>query len=108
MYCDFCGGTMLNTARAGTRWRWECEECGQIARLVYPPYVFLGPASNQVRCRACGETYDWNMPVPIGLFVEGNNAFAWGHYGCGERQADARNELLATLIARWFQLQGYQ
>lgn len=101
MYCDFCGGTMLNTGRAGKRWRWECDECGQVAKLVYPPYVFIArQADNQVSCAACGETYDWKVPVPLALFVGGNNAFAWAHYGCGERWTDARSLLLAALNGR--------
>jgi hypothetical protein len=108
MYCEACMGRLIKVSERGGRAYFQCEDCGHRCSKPIPNHVVLGPGNNMVRCTACGRSYTWNMPCPIPMFVAGNEAFAWDHSACLEWLQDARNELISTLITRYFRLQGYE
>lgn len=55
---------------------------------------------NEVKCQACGQAYEWNMPVPVDVVVAGCQAFARRHRQCPEWRQGWRRRLLDTLLAK--------
>jgi hypothetical protein len=51
-------------------------------------------------CQACGESYAWNTPVPVRVFVAGNMAFLRMHEDCPVYLQDRRRHLLRTLLSK--------
>jgi len=108
--CNFCfmGEMLKQASKPGRRETlWLCEECGHFETIGPIDHVVIGHP-NTVTCRACGYSYEWSTPVPIRLFVGGNLAFTYEHRHCKKDLDEARNELLAVLITRFFKLQGYE
>lgn len=90
---------MYKVGESTRKSRFECEECGLGIWLRAPDYVVL-EYPNTVRCRVCGVSYQWQVPVPIGLFVGGNEAFGWEHLGCDEYRRELRGDLVSLLKRR--------